>query len=527
MHAHRRIARLTALALAVGVVAGSGAIHAVRAADPTAAEDTTPTPGVACRATDKPETIQGRVPLADYDSGRAAEGYTCNASMVSHVGLDGNGTAAQGGFRVHRYVDPAGHQCAFYDTTLLFPANAQATYHTHEPTGVWVLDMTDPTHPVHTDSLLTPAMQTPHESLALNTKRGLLGAVMANPEFHPGEFDLYDVSQDCRHPVLKSILPTGVLGHEGSFAPDGNTYYSASLYGHTLAAIDTSNVLAPQTIWISPAWQVHGLNLSDDGKTMYFADTGRGNGSALGATAGSETKGLTVLDVSEIQARALNPQAHVVSHLTWEWVSTPQTNLPITIKGHPYLVEVDEYGSGANVGAARIIDIADPAHPAVVSNLRLAVHNAEHRNDGSQSADPGATTTFQGYAGHYCSVPDEADPGIVACSFIVSGLRVFDIHDPLHPTEIAYFNQPSIGGMDPRGPQGAYAMSQPAFDVARHQIWYSDGNSGFYTVQISDTVWAFPPAPGDGGGGTGDGGGDQHGNGHGKPKPEKKPHPEH
>jgi hypothetical protein len=32
-------------------------------------------------------------------------------------------------------------------------------------------------------------------------------------------------------------------------------------------------------------------------------------------------------------------------------------------------------------------------------------------------------------------------------------------------------------------------MSQPAFDIADHQIWYSDGNTGFYAVRISDSVW--------------------------------------
>jgi hypothetical protein len=77
----------------------------------------------------------------------------------------------------------------------------------------------------------------------------------------------------------------------------------------------------------------------------------------------------------------------------------------------------------------------------------------------------------------------------VACSFILSGLRVFDIRDPLNPKEIAYFNQPSTTTSAAQGPQGAYAMSQPAFDTARHQIWYSDGNSGFYVVQVNNGVW--------------------------------------
>ena len=64
-----------------------------------------------------------------------------------------------------RFVDKAGHQCAYYDQTLLFPVQAFAD----KPTpGVAVLDMTDPAHPVRTATLVTPAMQTPHESVLVN-----------------------------------------------------------------------------------------------------------------------------------------------------------------------------------------------------------------------------------------------------------------------------------------------------------------------------------------------------------------------
>src|SRR2546425_1244664 len=88
-------------------------------ADPDPALDFSPTPGLACGAGDLPESTQGRVPLADFNSGRAAQGYTCNASMVSHVGSDDGSTGGQGGYRVYRYTDRNEHVCAFYDTTLL------------------------------------------------------------------------------------------------------------------------------------------------------------------------------------------------------------------------------------------------------------------------------------------------------------------------------------------------------------------------------------------------------------------------
>jgi len=102
----------------------------------------------------------------------------------------------------------------------------------------------------------------------------------------------------------------------------------------------------------------------------------------------------------------------------------------------------------------------------------------------------------QGYASHYCSVPKQVDPGIVACSFIASGLRVFDIRDPTAPKEIAYFVAPPSGlnGGTTPGEKSNYAMSKPSFVPERGEIWYSDGNSGFYNVRVTNGVWPFATA---------------------------------
>src|SRR5437667_1660152 len=204
----RSIRRLSAAA-AASLVLAAGGLGPARAGDPPAV-DPGPTPRAQCGPGSHPETgAQGRVSAADEASGRAAKGYTCNTELIGHFG-------ETGGYRVHRYVDGAGHECAYYDTTLLFPTKAFNFFTSPDRlTGVYVLDMSDPAHPVHTDTLLTPAMQSPHESLSLNTKRGLLAADMGYPTFNPGWVDIYDLTQDCRHPALKSSTPLGILGHEG------------------------------------------------------------------------------------------------------------------------------------------------------------------------------------------------------------------------------------------------------------------------------------------------------------------------
>ena len=107
-------------------------------------------------------------------------------------------------------------------------------------------------------------------------------------------------------------------------------------------------------------------------------------------------------------------------------MSTPQNATPFTQNGHKYLLEIDEFGSNAAIGAARIIDIENIKKPFVVSNIRLAV-NAAKLQGGDLEKDPGNSLRFHGYQGHYCSLPSRIDPQILACSLIMSGLRVFDI----------------------------------------------------------------------------------------------------
>ena len=417
--------------------------------------------------------MQGRAPLADYSNGRAAKGYLCNAVQASHIGTTG-------GFKTFRYTDRTGRVCAFYDGTLLFPTAAAHG----ETGGVHVLDMSDPNHPVETDRLVTPAMNSPHESLALNAGRGLLAAGMGSPATAPGIVDVYDVSQDCRHPVLQSSSPLGILGHESGFSPDGRTLWISTTARAGVAAIDVSNPRLPSLIYYDRTHTFHGMNFNHDGTRLYGADLGT-------------VRGLSILDVSQIQNREANPVVTEISHLTWPEVSIPQNSIPVIIKGRKYLVEFDEYAAGVAsnpsaynadsfVGAGRIIDIQDEKHPRVVSALRLQVNQPAARATDQQN-DPGAQYGVQGYAAHYCAAPREIDPKLVACSFIASGLRVFNIEDPIHPREVAYFNKPAPNLLPLTS--GAYAMSAPTFDLAHQQVWYADGDSGFYAVKLTNGAW--------------------------------------
>ena len=455
----------------LGVLTVSSATLGVASAAVAPAPDApvVATPKATCGPGSRPETgLQGRVSTADHASGRAAQGYTCNTELVGSL-TEPTSQGTYGGFKVLRFIDSAGHECAFYDTTLLFPTDV-----VDASAGVRAVDMSDPAHPVVTATLVTPAMLSPHESLVVSQTAGRLVAVFGNPATNVGIVDVYDVADDCLHPALVSSLPVGLLGHESGLSPDGNTFYSASPGTSTIQAVALEALPAMKPVWTSLDYPSHGLSVSDDGNRIYVAGL----------------DGLHILDVSEVQARVPFPEVTELAHLTWDTMSIPQNAMPITVDGTPYLIEIDEYGAGKKVGAGRIIDISDETHPVIISNLRLEVHQPEHF--GEIAGDPNATSQLQGYAGHYCSVPKRQDPGIVACSMILSGLRVFDIRDPHQPKEIAYFNAP-IPDRDVIDPSN-FAMSAPAFAPERGEIWYSDGFSGFYAVKVTNGVWPFSAA---------------------------------
>ncbi len=496
--ASSRISHLrVALAVATTVVlVASGSASATGAAQSQAraqlgAVPTEPAlravPRAVCGPDARPETgIQGRISRADHESGLAAKGLRCNAELVGQhtqekAGIDGTIVGTVGGYKVLRYQDKQGNECAYYDTSLLPPTNAG-----DGNLGVRVLDMNDPANPKLTVVLDSVAMVSPHESLVLSEKRGLLMAVAGNlaQAVLPGIVDIYDLEGPlgCSVPILRSTTPLGVFGHESGLAPDGNTFYSASFSTKTVVALDISNASLPVLLG-SMAVNSHGLSISADGTRAYVAKD-RGYVAADGDPGDF---GLGIYDISDFQNRTPNPQGREISSLAWKGISIPQSTVPITIKGKPFVLESDEFGPGAS----RLIDITNEKTPFVISNLRLEVHQADIRKaNPTMEDDPGVNTPLafaQDYTGHFCNVPTLVDPPIVACGMAVSGLRIFNIEDPYHPYEAAYFTAPVQSRAFPEGSNWAYSM--PAFVPERKEVWYSEAYTGFYAVKLTNGAW--------------------------------------
>ena len=237
-----RLSPLLMALLSAGLVACGGGT-ADTPVEPRAAQGAA-TPKAKCGPGSRPETgLQGRVSRAEHDSGRAAQGYTCNTELVGSYTVP-NAMGTVGGFKVERYTDKSGRDCAYYDTTLLYPSTVFDM-----EAGVNVLDMSDPTNPQFMTQLVTPAMLSPHESVVLSQEAGVLAAVTGNPMFYPGVVDVYDISEDCTQPQLRYSAPLGFLGHESGISPDGKTFYSASPGTPTLTAVDISDPAVPRPLW--------------------------------------------------------------------------------------------------------------------------------------------------------------------------------------------------------------------------------------------------------------------------------------
>ncbi len=432
-----------------------------------------------CGPGSMPETdIQGRVSLEDRVSGRSQQAYSCNLELVGQS--QGKGASWQMAW----YED-----CAYYGTA--FPGAA----------GVQVIDASDPTNPVNSAALQTPAMLDPWESLKVNERRGLLGADAGWNIAGPVFFDVYDLSGDCTQPALLSSAPSQIpVGHEGEWAPDGMTYY----VGVVPSAIDVSNPARPT--WIPQTTSNgsgHGLSLNQDGTRMY----------GVGASCGN---GLVIFDSTAVQNRELDPAMPVIGEVCWEDGSTAQHTIPVHYDGRPYILFVDEGGAAGNLrgpaGAARFIDISDETQPRVVSKLKLEIQMPEHAE--IQLSDTEGNGIF-GYQAHYCGVDRQDNPTALACGYFQSGVRVFDVRDPHHPREIAYYNPPAqvgkaaqlsssehANGILARGIPPDFTVTPPNLSTdwcsaqvrlipERGELWTTCQDNGFMVLRFTNGVWPF------------------------------------
>jgi hypothetical protein len=417
-----------------------------------------------CGPLDKPETgLQGEVPRADQLSGRAFQGYNCGLALVGHVAL--NGSSANMAW--------AGN-CAYVATL---------------GSGINVIDVSDPTHPRVTATLHGSGSDLSIETLAASRVNGRSVLVAGRYGLLPGPvtapMDIYDAS-DCAHPKLVTTFTFPENIHNLTISPDGTRVFATL----PLQVLDIRDLAHPkylgnlekqipqpsifQTAGLPASYLGHEAFLSPNGNTLYV---------------GGQTPTFslfTIVDITGWPGRAPKVLSQVegrghsirLAHMNGRTYAlhSEESVVGTTAKGC-FPEELNPVGGAAQPWLS---DVTNPRQPKMrVSRMTLAINDpancAREVLDGENASV------------HYHDVDNPAKTTFVMASMWNAGLRLFDVRDPLHPKEAAYFNpgawlKPSDDALLDK------AWGHVRYDARKGQIWFATQSGGFWVVELEPQV---------------------------------------
>jgi hypothetical protein len=469
-----------------------------------------------CGKNDLPEgAIQGDVPKADQDSGRAQKGYNCGLELLGHTQLlkDANGDSRAAG---NANMAWAGH-CAYVAGSAGAPVVPETKANPPANAGVAVISVTDGGTPTFLSTLRSPGALATSETLNAVTTPATKGhpsrSILVIGQYgndavksDPKPMDVYDVT-DCEHPrfITTYYWPDNI--HNLTITQDGK-YVFATL---PLQAVDISGLWATPPTPVKylgdiqkamdgppfapgPTADVYGslpsqarpgvLHPEDasheawpspDGNTLYVG----------GQTPTFEV--FSILDISQWLQRNAdgtpkgNPR--VISQNSGRGHSVRTAK----IGGVPYVLHSEEsvfggaYGclpqeTAPFAGTAQpyLTDIRDPAHPKPVVEFGLEINDPKNCPQQLQAKENDSV--------HYHDVDDPNDTTFVMASMWNAGVRLFDVRNPTQPAEVAYFNP---GDVDPTATVDLdHAWGHIRYLPASGQIWFGTADGGFWVVRI-------------------------------------------
>jgi len=242
------------------------------------------------------------------------------------------------------------------------------------------------------------------------------------------------------------------------------------------------------------------------GMRMYAGQPGEWGMDITNSSYGPD--GLVIEDISDYQLRRPNPQVRIISKLLWWDQGQSESMIPVKINGHPYLISTDEAGGAGGLkgwfgacsrkvsafGFPQIIDVADETNPKIIAKLRLEVSdpaNCSALLAGTPPDFPGtapgtnlpAASGTTNYSEETCVADNPNDAKMLACSFQHAALRVFDVSDPTHPKEIAYWKPGAVRTkMQPSSGSWAAGVDRTVDKIAHWARWVvvgrdSNGNA--------------------------------------------------
>lgn len=465
-----------------------------------------------CAPGARPETgLQGQIPLEDQLSGRSRLGYRCNVKLVGQNDIRHRGV----NFQMAAYRD-----CAYVGTSnQIFQAPGTPDERDHPLAGIAVIDAENPRDPRLVRFLKSPVGQHQHEAMEVNERRGMLVVQVGGLEAQ--WIEIYDISDDCTKPKFMSRYDSGQPQYHGlEISSDGRTVYASNTFPDApnrkaLHVIDVTDMARPRliTTWdpteeVPPNdYGIHDLGVNKSGTRAYL-----GAVQQLGTLPNPRTPTVVVLDTSDIQARAPNPDLRVVSIVRSQ--NFGHEVIPATIDDKPYLVSGGELPLNGPQYCpwawGNLIDISNESSPQVVSTLQLEVN--ELRNCPETTQDQG------GYSIHYGGVDDASDTKKVFFTWYMSGLRIFDVRNPARPREIGYYISPPKEDtvFEPAFPSTGVDQNRrwdQSTSVVRYRkktghIWFVSIANGFQIVKLVEQAGDRPGRDGGGGDrGDDDGGG--------------------
>jgi hypothetical protein len=238
-----------------------------------------------------------------------------------------------------------------------------------------------------------------------------------------------------------------------------------------------NNVLAASPLQGAALWPSlsHSPDFNADDTRLYVGDQA---GGTSGALAGGPN--VRIIDVTQTPYRIIGQAPGPGHGLDWfraggrdyvvhsnEGGSTGILNQPVagdTCRPYPRPTAL---GWGFE---AVVTDVTNPARARNVSMLRIAINDPEFCEARRASGrDPWIA---------YHLIDNPYDAKFAAVNFGSAGLRIFDIRDPAHPSEVAYFNH---------GPLVHAGVGH--YDAARGLI-YAAGQTGFWVLQLEPQVRA-------------------------------------
>jgi hypothetical protein len=485
--APRSLFAVALLALAVSMPGVADRAHAQSAC--------VPGPG------DRPETgLQGQVPPTARQPPGGFQGFWCGMNKVGQNTLLDRGIYGATAIWDH---------CAY--SSVRDPADVNLP-----TTGVAVLDVSVPAQPKIVGPLLrTQAMLRAYQGL--RTQSGiLLGSGQDRTNV-----DVYDISQDCLNPRLKSSRATPPRGglhevqdnHGGWLTYDGKTFWGVPYIGrnilieptrvdvHAVNLDDPANpvdVLSWNRLELPAAVMnrtastsnFHDVTTNFDGTRIYMALYGQG----------SCANGLMIMDSSDVARRRPDPALRFVSFLSWcdqptaaygdgSSASAHTTQYVVHRNGKPYIVTTDEGPTLFQVKAngnclqrsySRLIDISDETKPRIVATWNPQVNDAA-------TCSAGAADQLTYYP-HYIGVDSKDAMTLVFYASYWSGVRVVDFGDPEHPKEIAYYNAPRHPTLTPAASSDHSAPPIP-YDAASCFIYTGWTDNGLIILELKDPTY--------------------------------------